>query len=40
MQKQRIEYRTPLDALKSFAIYPFYLSLLAMLAIVYFFLPK
>jgi hypothetical protein len=28
------------DALKSFAIYPFYLSLLAMLAIVYFFLPK
>jgi hypothetical protein len=29
-----------LDALKSFAIYPFYLSLLAMLAIIYFFLSK
>jgi hypothetical protein len=28
------------DALKSFAICPFYLSLLTMLAIVYFFLPK
>jgi hypothetical protein len=28
------------SALKSFAIYPFYLSLLAMLAIVYLFLPK